>query len=91
VNPSGTRLAGAGWLWHPYQVVLTFDLAAVRADGRALDRGVGIGRMMASGPITSSPFIATCALHVFDGMKTGLQPGSFACSEEDRPPRATRA
>jgi hypothetical protein len=58
VNPSGTRFAGAGWLWHPYQVVLTFDLAAVRADGRALDSGVGVGKgSVARGEDTSAVWL----------------------------------
>jgi hypothetical protein len=40
-SPSGTRLLSAGWVWHPLDAVLWFDVAAALTDPRALDRLVG--------------------------------------------------
>ncbi len=37
-SPGGTRLASAGWLWHPLDSVRHVDVAAALADPAALDR-----------------------------------------------------
>jgi hypothetical protein len=36
-NPSGTRVASAGWIWHPLQQVVWLDVGAALADARTLD------------------------------------------------------
>lgn len=40
-SPSGTKLLSAGWVWHPWDAVVWFDVAAALADPRVLDRLVG--------------------------------------------------
>lgn len=37
-NPSGTRFMSAGWIWHPIDCLLIFDVAEALRDGRVLDR-----------------------------------------------------
>ena len=39
VNPSGTRLASAGWIWHPVDAVEWFDIDSAIEDGGELDTG----------------------------------------------------
>jgi hypothetical protein len=36
-SPSGRWLASAGWVWHPFETVLLFEVEAVLADPRQLD------------------------------------------------------
>jgi len=38
VNPGGTRLLSAGWVWHPWDAVAIFDIEAALRDGRVLDK-----------------------------------------------------
>ena len=38
VNPAGTRLLSAGWVWHPWDAVLYFDLPLALEDPRHLDQ-----------------------------------------------------
>jgi hypothetical protein len=38
-NPSGTRFASAGWVWHPWQAVAWFDVARALANPHELDSG----------------------------------------------------
>jgi hypothetical protein len=38
-SPGGKRLLSAGWVWHPRDEVIWFDLAQVLADPRRLDEG----------------------------------------------------
>jgi hypothetical protein len=38
LSPGGTRLVSAGWVWHPWDAVVWFDLAAALADPTVLDR-----------------------------------------------------
>jgi hypothetical protein len=37
-NPSGTHFASAGWIWHPFDAVVWFDVDAVLANPRLLER-----------------------------------------------------
>ena len=37
-SPSGRWLASHGWVWHPFEAVLVFDVARVLADPALLDR-----------------------------------------------------
>jgi hypothetical protein len=37
-SPSGTRLLSAGWVWHPWDCVVHFDVLAALRDPRQLDR-----------------------------------------------------
>lgn len=37
-NPSGTRLLSAGWVWHPWDAVVFFDVGKCLGDPRHLDR-----------------------------------------------------
>src|SRR5262252_2931277 len=37
-NPAGTRFMSAGWIWHPLDWLLTFDVEAALRDPRLLDR-----------------------------------------------------
>ncbi len=39
VNPSGTRLVSAGWIWHPVAVVKWFDIESAFHDVGELDDG----------------------------------------------------
>jgi hypothetical protein len=38
-NPSGTRFASAGWIWHPFNAVEWFDVDAALANPCSLDDG----------------------------------------------------
>lgn len=38
ISPGGVRLVSAGWVWHPWDAVLWFDLAAALVDPTSLDR-----------------------------------------------------
>ena len=38
ISPSGARLLSAGWVWHPWDAVLWFDLTAALRDPTILDR-----------------------------------------------------
>lgn len=38
VNPSGSRLISAGWIWHPVDAVKLFDVPTALADPHHLDR-----------------------------------------------------
>lgn len=39
VSPNGKRLLSAGWVWHPWSGVLTFDLSEVIQEPARLDKG----------------------------------------------------
>lgn len=38
-SPNGRRLLSAGWVWHPWSAVVTFDLAQVVQEPKRLDKG----------------------------------------------------
>jgi hypothetical protein len=38
-SPHGKRLLSAGWVWHPWDIVVSFDVARVLANPCHLDRG----------------------------------------------------
>lgn len=41
-SPGGTRLASAGWLWHPWDAVSVYDVQATLVDPRHLDSIHGV-------------------------------------------------
>jgi hypothetical protein len=38
-NPSGTKLMSAGWVWHPFDSTIVYDIQNVLANPASLDRG----------------------------------------------------
>ncbi len=43
-SPSGRYLASAGWVWHPFEAIQVFDVAAALMDPKPLDgRGIELG------------------------------------------------
>ena len=43
-SPHGKRLLSAGWIWHPLNFVVCFDVAQAVADPRHLDKGDAVSR-----------------------------------------------
>jgi hypothetical protein len=41
-NPSGTRLLSAGWVWHPWNAVVTFDVGTALKEPSVLDKGTAL-------------------------------------------------
>ena len=42
-NPRGTRLLSAGWIWHPFDSVVHFDIQASLSNPNLLDEGKSLG------------------------------------------------
>lgn len=42
VSPGGKRMLSAGWVWHPWSSVVTFDVARALTDPEQLDRTEGV-------------------------------------------------
>lgn len=55
-NGSGTRLLSAGWVWHPFDMISTYDVEAALADPTSLDHTRALDH--ASGEQNEAAFLA---------------------------------
>ena len=80
VSPDGRWLASAGWLWHPVDDVVLYDLHAALADGKRLDGvshelGVLTDRGNAAGFDARSRLLVTADMTGFGDEEAGVPDG----------------
>ena len=68
VNPDGTRLLSAGWLWHPWDAVAVYDIAEALRDPSHLDATPGCNPRHVEGvPESSACWLSESQLLIAGG------------------------
>src|SRR5207249_4053150 len=96
VNPAGTKLLSAGWIWHPFDTVNLYDVAVALSDPASLDRwhADSSGVLGESSEINSAAFVNAHLLLATSGQgsddwyddstEARLQPGTIGLYDLER-------